>query len=66
MPVQERGRAEEYLNYYNKKWRGWQTNPNQFAEDMVAPVVEQMIGSRFAELEAQMGAASFWRNMLTT
>lgn len=61
LPVQDRGRAEEYLNYYNQKWRGWQTNPNQFAEDMVAPVVEQMIGSRFAELEAQMGAASFWR-----
>ena len=61
LPVQERGRAEEYLNYYNKKWRSWQTNPNQFAEDMVTPVVEQMIGSRFAELEAQMGAASFWR-----
>ncbi|MBG94873.1 MAG: hypothetical protein CL793_07355 [Chloroflexi bacterium] len=61
LPVQERSRAEEYLNYYNQKWRSWQTNPHQFAEDMVAPVVEQMIGNRFAELEAQMGAASFWR-----
>lgn len=58
---QERGNAQEYLNYYNQKWRQWQTNPNQFADDMVHPVVEQMVSERFADLEAQLHAASFWR-----
>jgi hypothetical protein len=61
LPPQDRSKAEEYLNYYNQKWRTWQTNPNQFATEMVTPVVQQLVDERLANLEAQMNAASFWR-----
>lgn len=58
----EQKNAQEYLNYYNNKWREWQTNPNTFAEQMVSPLVEEMVSERFADLEAQLHAASFWRD----
>jgi len=61
LPESDQIAAEEYLNYYNQKWRGWQTNPTQFAEELVSPMVEKMIGSRFQDLEAQFQAATFWR-----